>query len=730
MRGDILITKPYLYISVLMLTMMIAGCIPPELLHHDYKQIKSLIQTIDYDGRPKSTRTTEMLFSLDGRNLATATASNEISMWDVASGELQFRVDPHKQYIKNMEVSPCGRYILSFSNARKDIEIWSTETGKVVRNLGVNPEIHRFWRFSPDGKYLATNKLYSKIFIWTLNSEQVIELESVSPAGDENWCPSWYTGMFAPGDKYIQDIRGAERYVVMWSIKTGKILTRIKTNNKILAVSNDGSLLCTTDYREQELILWSLESGEQLYSFPLKGVNYPGAVELSRSNKLLFIMSTYPKIGFNVWDLTKKETVYFVESGSKFQLLDDNHIVFCNKTEDKLKMRLLVKRISDGQTVSEGNLHETPRFIQYNPDTGDISVKYFSYPKSIIDTTFLNWDGEKLVNISDKLISESFKLGPIKNTVVVASDKLSDVRANPHMDFYDYYLIDITNEKVIHSFKSEIGGIHDLKFSPDGESLISVGNDNTCRYLNAKTGKLERTVKLGEKEIHYAYLSQDCHTLVSCIKQGSPYFPGDLFEVWSLPSGKKLREFKLDILVSRTVLFPDGKRMVAASNNSRLRRTQQKSKLADLHIISIETGEIISTIHTKADSILSISVSHDESFIAFSGDNRRGNDATWILHLPDETITKITWLDGGLCLNHDDSILAHSQFLRDVCFHKTDSKSPIYTISSEDAEIDKMMRASNVFIKHAWSPVENIFASISGYGRIRIYRINIGPEQD
>lgn len=138
-----MITKLCMYICVLILTTMIFGCIPPEMLHHDYKQIKSLVQTIDYDGRPKSTRTTEMLFSPDGSKLATATASNEISMWDVESGELQFRVDPHKQYIKNMEVSPCGRYILSLSYARKDIEIWSTETGKVVRNLGVNSDTHR-----------------------------------------------------------------------------------------------------------------------------------------------------------------------------------------------------------------------------------------------------------------------------------------------------------------------------------------------------------------------------------------------------------------------------------------------------------------------------------------------------------------------------------------------------------------------------------------------------------
>jgi hypothetical protein len=98
-------------------------------------------------------------------------------------------------------LSPDARFVATDDWERdikeeSDVRVWNTETGELVRRLGVGP--NNSVRFSPSGKLLVACGNGPGAGLWRL--PELTRLESFAPRGEDAW--------FVPGDRLLGALEG------------------------------------------------------------------------------------------------------------------------------------------------------------------------------------------------------------------------------------------------------------------------------------------------------------------------------------------------------------------------------------------------------------------------------------------------------------------------------------------------------------------------------------------
>lgn len=98
-------------------------------------------------------------FSPDSKRIVSASGDNLIIIWNALTGE-EIRRITCSSWVSSATFSLNGKYVISNSG---DIQIWDAETGTEILNLG----FYRNSTFSPNGRFIATYKDKDKyIQIW------------------------------------------------------------------------------------------------------------------------------------------------------------------------------------------------------------------------------------------------------------------------------------------------------------------------------------------------------------------------------------------------------------------------------------------------------------------------------------------------------------------------------------------------------------------------------------
>lgn len=124
----------------------------------------------------------EVYFSPDGKRLAGNTDKGPV-LWDVSAGKPLWKADWNTadpftigSPITDIVFSPKGDLLVTTSvMAGSDIRIWSEETGKLLKELGVGNQLNA--AFSPDGKRLYTVdrlEAANAVRIWSTETWQQI----------------------------------------------------------------------------------------------------------------------------------------------------------------------------------------------------------------------------------------------------------------------------------------------------------------------------------------------------------------------------------------------------------------------------------------------------------------------------------------------------------------------------------------------------------------------------
>jgi WD40 repeat protein/predicted Ser/Thr protein kinase len=237
-----------------------------------------------------------VVFSPDGKILASGSADRSIKLWDVQSGTLKQTLTGHSNGVHSLEFSPDGMTLASGSDD-KTIKLWNAQTGALKQTLtGHNSAVHTI-AFSPDGNLLASGSTDKTIKIWDVRTgalkqtltghAETVKMVAFSPEGkllasgsDDKTIKVWdvasgalkqtLTGhtngvhaiAFSPDGKTIAS-GSIDMTIRLWDAYTGALrqtLTGHSNGVHAIAFSPDGRWLASGS-NDKTIKVWDVQSG-------------------------------------------------------------------------------------------------------------------------------------------------------------------------------------------------------------------------------------------------------------------------------------------------------------------------------------------------------------------------------------------------------------------------------------------------------------------------------------
>ena len=108
-----------------------------------------------------------VVFSPDGRVLATGDTGGQICLWDSTTGNLVLTVKRSSGWrVYSVAFSPDGKYLASGSRSESTVRILDVANGHEVAALKGHEGWVRSVAFSPEGKYLASGSMDTTALVW------------------------------------------------------------------------------------------------------------------------------------------------------------------------------------------------------------------------------------------------------------------------------------------------------------------------------------------------------------------------------------------------------------------------------------------------------------------------------------------------------------------------------------------------------------------------------------
>ena len=589
-----------------------------------------------------------LLFSPDGKTLLSASRDETIGLWDTASGQIIYTLEGHDCTIDSCCFSPDGNFVLLGGS---DMMLLEVATGQHLRTF-VHEEFGNFKsaRFSPDGS-LVLSINYDKAELWEAATGKFLRtLEGYT-----------YSVCFSPDGSRLLSC-GDDRNIKLWDVASGQCIRTFGENTQAESIifSPDGKKALSNNLNNT-IKMWDVETGKCIRTF---AENRPGFESVCFSPDGKTVLSR------------DSETIE----------LFDIETWQCLRTFNGHKMPVLsVCFAPDGKTAVSGSKDKTMKL--WDIETGQC-IRTFDDPHaSNVGYTCLSPDGKMALSGYDRDLSDEYDDEDITINLWSISDKTSYEMAQNRVSTTETVLSntnlfdsrmketddliqkgDIVNALTVFAeltgmqvfgklskfleIKKQLAryctfaklnkietqteslpyNAHSLCCSPDGNRVLSDGNDKTIKLWNLRTGQCLWTFEGLEQDISSVGFSPDGKTAISGLYDNT-------LKLWDAANGKCIRTFTGHENIVKSVCFsPDGKMAVSGSNDESL-------KLWD-----IETGGCIRTFYGHKDKVESV---------CFSPDGKTVISGSW-----DETI-KLWKVDTGKCIR---TFEGHNRRVTSVCF--------------------------------------------------------------
>jgi len=406
-------------------------------------------------------------FSPDGRFIVTTSVGGQAIVWDAATGNHRLTFTRHTQWVQYAAFSPDSRWVATVSGDHT-ARIWEADTGReVIPPLQHNDHVVSA-QFSPDGRWLVTACLDGTAHIWnvetgqhalpTLTHRTRVEHAAFSPTGsrlvtvciDGTICvwellraaPASLASPVAFSADGLRCAQVTNNEIQIHQALNRNLLASIPLNNHSLSgllFDSEGKTLATTiavqdpsGRAREEAQFWEIENGAR----PGPRIQY----EASLTNLVLSSagtrMAAYGGSDLEVWD-TQSGDRLLATSGPSI-----NHLTF-----DRSGNRFA---LAHNKAVELWSLHDHPARL----------ISSFTNKMSVSHVEFSPEDQYVLTSCSDLTLNPG---------AARIWDAQTGQPAGPPLTHRD--------------------GVLYATFSPQGERIVTCGEDFTALLWETKSGR-------------------------------------------------------------------------------------------------------------------------------------------------------------------------------------------------------------------------------------------------
>ncbi|HSO76339.1 MAG TPA: caspase family protein [Blastocatellia bacterium] len=516
-----------------------------------------------------------IVFSPDGKIVASASSDKTICLWDAQTGRVLRVLDVHGDNITSVAFSPDGKTIASGSLDKK-VAICDVKTGRVIHALVDHTDDVNAVAFSPDGKTIASGSRDQTINLWDVATGEVIHTLEGSAAEVRTLAFSFDGQMLASG--------GADKTVRLWRVTDGQMIRALQGHSSVVrsvAFSPEGQTLASSG-DENAIKLWNAESGLLLRT--LEGhTGIVTSIVFGQDGKLLLSGSHDKTV--RIWDVSSGRPIRTIEGATapvtSTVLSPDGSVVAAASWT-----KILMWNSGDGRWVRtlEGGL-STIHGAAVSPDG-----------KTIASAT---GNSIKLWDVGSGGLIQTLR-GHSSQVNAVAFNPKGKILASASGD-KSIKLWDLTTNKPIRTLTGHVTNVSAVAFSPDGKFVASGSVDRTVRLWDAQSGNSLRTFEGHFSLISAVAFAPDGKTIASGGYDNS-------IKLWDVASGKATHTLTGHLAEVTGIAFrPDGTLLASSSRDKSIK------------LWNAQTGESIRTLQGNASDVLAVAFRPDGKVLASGG---------------------------------------------------------------------------------------------------------------
>jgi WD40 repeat protein len=474
-----------------------------------------------------------IVFSPDGKTLASASADKTIKLWDVGSYRLITSLEQHTEWVSSVAFSPDGKTLASAS-ADKTIKLWDVGSYRLITSLEQHTGGVSSVAFSPDGKTLASASADKTINLWDVGSYRlIISLEQhTEEVGSVAFSPDGKTLASASFDNTIK----------LWDVGSYRLITSLEQHKEgvtSVAFSPDGKTLASASY-DETIKLWDVGSFRLITSLEhhKEGVS---CVAFSPDGKIL-ASASYDETT-KLWDVGSYRLIASLErhteevscvvfspdgktlasaSGDKtIKLWDVGSYRLITSLERHTELILSVAFSPDGKTLASASNDKTIKL--WDVDSYRLITSLERHTELVWSVAF-SPDGKTLASAS---LDKTIKLWDVGSYRLITSleqrtELVWSVAFSPDgktlasaSNDKTIKLWDVDSYRLITSLEQHTGGINSVAFSPDGNTLASASDDNSIKLWDAGSYRLITSLEQHTESVYRLAFSPDGKTLAS-----------------------------------------------------------------------------------------------------------------------------------------------------------------------------------------------------------------------
>jgi WD40 repeat protein/serine/threonine protein kinase len=543
-----------------------------------------------------------LVFSPDGKSLASGSDFGIASVWDAVSGQKIQTLEGHGSFVRGLAFSPDSSRLAcaTWSEAR----IWDLATGKEVR-VFIHGEDRRnsfmSVAWSPSGRQLATTNQTVKLWEVASGKElitldgQATRMVAFSPDGKR------LAGASAPSTGTLDARSGT---VKVWDMADGREVFTLKGTVRRLAFSSDGKRLAGTS-ELGTVKVWELAGGEEL--FTLKGPS--GFTTFSFDGSRL---ATISSDSIKIWDLANSQDcltiaarksdvggtalipgLSFSPDGKQLAGVSSDNAVKLWDVGNGQEIRTFTghgARIGsvafspNGKLLATASTDKTVRL--WAPVSGK-ELQTLKQPTIAVRTVVFSHDGKYLASAeNDDTVGAKTKVRvwdlSSGNEILAIDDTGGALAFSPNgKSLATSYkgvvkVLDVTSGKEIMKGQGHTSPAPCVAFSPDGSRLVSASRDKTVKVWDVASGKELMTLRGHKSNVNCVAFTPDGKRIAS----GSL---DNTVRIWDAAGGEELLILTGHTGAVFSVTFsPDGKCLATGSDDGTIKIWDASKSMKEL----------------------------------------------------------------------------------------------------------------------------------------------------